>query len=75
MRRKLMAGALAFVMAGSLVACGGGEKKAASEGESKQQHRVAKAKAEKRSIISSDTHVWTEQTRSSLPFRIKSRKW
>ena len=36
MRRKLMAGALALAMVGSLVACGGGEKKAASEGESKE---------------------------------------
>ena len=41
MRRKLMAGALAFVMAGSLVACGGGEKKAASEGESKEAATTA----------------------------------
>ena len=74
MRRKLMAGALALAMVGSLVACGGGEKKAASEGEKQRgcynSTRVVKAKAEKRSIISSDTHVWTEQTRSSLQFRI-----
>ena len=43
MRRKLMAGALAFVMAGSLVACGGGEKKAASEGESKEAATTAQS--------------------------------
>ena len=39
MRRKLLASALALVMAGSLIACGsggGGETKAASEGESKE---------------------------------------
>ena len=38
-----MAGALAFVMAGSLVACGGGEKKAASEGESKEAATTAQS--------------------------------
>ena len=39
MRRKLLASALALVMAGSLIACGsggGGETKATSEGESKE---------------------------------------
>ena len=39
MRRKFLASALALVMAGSLIACGsggGGETKAASEGESKE---------------------------------------
>ena len=36
-----MAGALALAMAGSLVACGGGEKKAASEGESKEAATTA----------------------------------
>ena len=35
MKRKLMAGALALTMVASLVACGG-EKKAASEGDSKE---------------------------------------
>jgi hypothetical protein len=43
MRRKLMAGALALAMVGSLVACGGGEKKAASEGESKEAATTAQS--------------------------------
>ena len=47
MRRRLMAGALAFVMAGSLVACGGGEKKAASEGESKEAATTAQSSESK----------------------------
>ena len=38
-----MAGALALAMAGSLVACGGGEKKAASEGESKEAATTAQS--------------------------------
>ena len=46
MRRKLMAGALALAMVGSLVACGGGEKKAASEGESKETTVEAKSEGE-----------------------------
>ena len=91
MRRKLMAGALALTMVASLVACGGEKKAAEANPDAYpekrekakkllQQYRVVKAKAVtakavRRSIISSDTHVWTEQTRSSLPFRIKSRKW
>ena len=38
-----MAGALALAMVGSLVACGGGEKKAASEGESKEAATTAQS--------------------------------
>ena len=37
MRRKLMASAMALLMAGSLVACGGGAKQDGYEGESKRK--------------------------------------
>ena len=43
MRRKLMAGAMALLMAGSLVACGGGETKTTSEGESKEAATTAQS--------------------------------
>ena len=48
MRRKLLASALALVMAGSLIACGsggGGETKAASEGESKETTVAGKSES------------------------------
>ena len=45
MRRKLMAGALALTMVASLVACGG-EKKAASEGDSKEAVTTEKSEAQ-----------------------------
>ena len=45
MRRKLMAGALALTMVASLVACGG-EKKAASEGDSKEAVKTEKSEAQ-----------------------------
>ena len=68
MRRKLMAGALALAMVASLVACGG-EKKEASEGDSKRllHQKRARLKAPVRvveSIINSVTHVWMELIRS-----------